>query len=487
MSKFADYFQDNVLGKITDEAERSQTVQIFKQIGSEFDDYVEQVAKDMVERQLEDRGLAARAPKPRDHDVRFQRMLDCWKRNGYSPASPNKKVTWDQLVDNDRGRMRQFRDGKLEKDDFAFRDGAFYWDNPYLIPRVIATLVREPQEIVSTLTPLLTKVRFDNPAQGLLIPAVSSYAAGSLDLAEGDPYPEGQFEYAGTVTATIGKSGISVRFTEEMLRYSLFDVMSMHLRAAGVALQRWKEQKVADHILSQGSNHYDNFDLAGTWTSGRNQAGLLNGTFSLQDLHDMYAAMINDGFIPNAILCNPMAWSIFAQDPVMRNWAYSQGPKQIWSTYKGDVATVKEWSGSGQSQGLNHQTFVSDPEQVQTTYTDVPGMFPYPLRIIVSPFIPFNGTTSATDLILCDTNELGLLSVNEEPTTDQWTDPERDIVKVKIRERYAINIMNDGKAIRTAKNVIVGRSYDYEDKMTWEAGTGALPTGVTPELGAEQS
>jgi len=489
-TKFETYFQDKYLDSITDAEQKSQTVKVFKEIAPIFDEYVGDNLKDLVSSELERRGLAESRRAPlRDHDLRFQRMLDCWKNNGYSPLNPHKKVSWKQLVANDRKRNRQFQDGQIQESDFAFQDGAFYWDNPFLIPRVISTLVREPMEHVQVLGNLLTKVRFDNPSQSLLIPAISAYAAGSLDLAEGDPYPEGQFEYAGTVTATIGKSGISVRFTEEMIRYSLFDVMGMHLRAAGIALARWKEQKISDHILAQGSEHFDNLE-AGTpakWTGGRNSAGLLNGTFVLQDLHDMYASMVNDGFVPNTLLMNPMAWTIFVQDPTMRNWAYAQGPKQIWNTYKGDVATVSEWSAGGQTNGLQHETFVSDPEQVMTTQTDVPSMFPYPLSIIVSPYIPFDGTTSLTDIVLCDRNELGILSVNEEPVTDQWDDPERDIVKVKIRERYAINIMNDGKAAKIARNIKVARAYDYDDKLEWQAGTGALPTGAEADLLALQS
>jgi hypothetical protein len=488
MPRFAEAFQDAVLSDITDQDERSRTLKIFKKIAPTFDDWVTETVSGQVEGELERRGYKQRS-RMRDHDIRFQNLLACWRNNGYLPGAPNDRVEYKDLAIRDRQRMQDYREGKLKPEDFAFRDGAFYWDNPFLIPRVISTIVREPMEPVSVLTGLLTKIRFDNPTTSVLIPAVSAYAAGPLDMAEGDPYPEGQFEHAGTVTATIGKAGISVRFTEETLRYSLYDVMSMHLRAAGVALARWKEQKCANHILDQGVTSFDNSAAYGVTahSTGRDSAGLFNGTFALQDLHTMYAEMINDGFRPNTLLMNPMAWTMFAQDPVMRSWAYSQGPKQIWQTVRGDVASMQRWANKGQTNGLNNVTFVQDPEQLMTTNIPVPDIFPYPLRLVISPFIPFDGTASTTDLILCDSSEIGILSVNEEPVTDQWEDPERDITKVKIRERYAINIMNDGRGLRVARNVIVGRAYNFEDSLQWQAGTGALPTGESTELQALQA
>lgn len=483
MVTFADRFND-VLSDITDQAEREASMKLFQRMAPVFDEAVQDVVQDELQR----RGLNG-VPRMRDHDVRFQNMLSVWKNNGYHPSNPSKRIEYKDLARRDKQHMKDFENGKLKPEEFVYRDnsGAFYWDNPFLVPRVIAAIVREPIEINQVLTGLLARLRFDNPMQSIVIPAVSAYAAGDLEIAEGDPYPEGQFEYAGTVTATIGKYGISVRFTEDQIRYSHYDVMSMHLRAAGIALARYKEQKVADHILSLGTSSFDNSSATAAHTTGRDSAGLFNGTFTLQDLHTMYAEMLNDGFRPNALLLNPMAWTLFVQDPVMRNWAYNLGPKQIWQTVQGEVATMQSWANRGQSNGLNNNTFVTDPKQVMTTYTSVPSMFPYPLEIIVSPFIPFNGTTSTTDLVLCDKNELGILSVNEDPTTDQWDDPERDIMKVKIRERWAINIMNDGKAIRTAKNVRLARSYDYDDKLTWAAGSGALPTGESTEFTALQS
>jgi hypothetical protein len=73
----------------------------------------------------------------------------------------------------------------------------------------------------------------------------------------------------------------------------------------------------------------------------------------------------------------------------------------------------------------------------------------------VSPFVYFDPRRKITDIYMFDGNELGALVVDEEITTDEWKDPSVDITKIKMRERYAIAILQEGQAIGTIKNVHV--------------------------------
>ena len=98
-----------------------------------------------------------------------------------------------------------------------------------------------------------------------------------------------------------------------------------------------------------------------------------------------------------------------------------------------------------------------------TTFAPVPGIFPYPLRIVVSPFVAYDATAGTTTIILCDSNELGILAVNEEAVTEEWRDPLRDINSVKIRERYAVQILNEGKAVRLAKGIYLKRGWNVNE------------------------
>jgi hypothetical protein len=111
-------------------------------------------------------------------------------------------------------------------------------------------------------------------------------------------------------------------------------------------------------------------------------------------------------------------------------------------------------------------------------------MFPSPLRIIVSPFLSYTAavaesglvaaSAAKTDIIMADTNELGIIVIDEDVTNEEWDDPNRDIRTIKFRERYGLGILNEGKAVAIAKNVSITKAYDLEDMLRWQAGTGGL-------------
>ena len=77
------------------------------------------------------------------------------------------------------------------------------------------------------------------------------------------------------------------------------------------------------------------------------------------------------------------------------------------------------------------------------------------LQIIVTPFMRYDSAKRLTDIILCDRNELGFYIVDEEPTTEEFDDPRVDIRKIKIRERYALAIANEGHGVAVMRNVKV--------------------------------
>jgi hypothetical protein len=64
-------------------------------------------------------------------------------------------------------------------------------------------------------------------------------------------------------------------------------------------------------------------------------------------------------------------------------------------------------------------------------------------------------------MILCDSSQLGVLVVDEEVTTEQWNDPARDIMKVKLRERYGLGSVNNGQGSGLIKGVSLAPSSDF--------------------------
>jgi len=395
---------------------------------------------------------------PQFSDARLQSKYEnsekLWRNNGfenpadqYDPTKKDQKIGFKELCD------------ALSTPDASI-----------LIGKVVSNIVKEAIEPLLVGTSLLHTIRF-SAGQQITFPAAGAFTAE--DIPEGGEYPERKLEVAGTVTAFIGKSGVKVRITDEMLRYSQYDVMSMHIRAAGRALARHKETKIFNMIRNEGETTFDN-NVATKKTSGRDSAGAGNGTITLDDLLVMYSKVVQNGFVPNALLMSPLGWLLFARDPILRAFGFANGGP-MFGPMQGQPGNAKSWYQGGINVGP-----VSSAPYAATTYANVPNMFPSPLRVIVSPFLAYTaaagGTAAKTDIIMADTNELGIIVVDEDVTNEEWDDPNRDIRTIKFRERYGLGILNEGKAISIAKNISITKAYDLEDVLRWQAGTGALPT-----------
>jgi hypothetical protein len=430
---------------------------------SEQKEVVLQIVKSVQNGKDTDEGFADIPPGQRSlfakDDKKVRKLTEIWKNNGVISGLKDR-FTLEEMFNYDRKWHADFVKQAAEVSDAGFTST----DHPLLINRVVSEVVKEAIEPNIVLTPLLQRINFQHGTQ-LTFPAVGAITAA--DIAEGEEYPERSLEFAGQVVATIGKSGLAIKMTEEMIRYALYDVMSMHLRAAGRALIRWKEQKVADMITSDsaGANTlFDNSSALYSSTTGRDAGGTYNGSITLDDLFTAYATFVNRGFSPNTIIMNPFAWQIFSDEAISRALGSQMGMAN-WQTAQGSPGNAPQWSNGGFGNGLLQNTQVSSPVQAATTFTNVPGIFPVPFNIIVSPYMPFNTTTNRTDLVLCDINELGVMVVDEEVTTEEWNDPARDIRKIKLRERYAVSSINNGAGMGVIRDVSTAKGFDFSRKL----------------------
>ena len=349
---------------------------------------------------------------------------------------------------------------------------------PLLFPKVISNIVREAVEPLLVATSLLQRINYSY-GQTITFPAVGALAAA--DIAEGQEYPERTLQMGGaTVTATIGKSGIAVKVTDEMVRYSQFDVIGLHLRAAGRALARHKEVKVFNYIRSMGVSVFDNLNptqsLFGV-TTGRSLDGSANGSVTMDDVFDSFAQIITQGYMPNTLLMHPLTWTMFVKDPQLRAFVQANGGGTFFATWTGNPAGLAPWGAASQG-GLGYapgqmpvpgqtatgaaspQTGVQPSPLLQypqfiNSAPVLPNYMNVPFKIIVSPFVPFDPRRKLTDIYMFDSNELGVLVVDEDLTTEEFDDPRVDIRKIKLRERYAIGILNEGQAIACLRNVHV--------------------------------
>lgn len=394
----------------------------------------------------------------------LKKVEKIWKSGGRIPGAIDL-VSIDQLLEKDKeitGKMKSMKDN-------------FSTDLPMLIPRTLSNIVREAIEPNLVLTPLLTRVNFSAGTR-VSFPTYGALSNAAADLAEGEEYPEGTMEMGGQTECIIGKSGIACKVTEEQKRYSQYDIISMNLRACGRALARHKEKKVANLIVNQGTVLIDNSSTSYPSATGRNAAGAYNGTLTLDDLFKAWATMVDDGFMPNTLIMHPFAWRIFAENGMARAFGFEHGmASMMWQMAQGQRGYAPQWTQTM----LNQNTYVSGPEELATTFTRVPSIFPTQFSIIVSPYMTYNASNNTTDIVFCDVNELGILVVDEEVTSDEWTDPARDIMKVKFRERYGLAIKNDGRGVGLFKNIKIGKSVDFAERATLSYGTGDIASPLT--------
>jgi hypothetical protein len=375
-----------------------------------------------------------------------------WRNNGFVPST-GEKVEWSQM-----------------------KDAISTPDNSPWLPKVIQNIVKEAQEPLLVGASLLSRIDF-TAGQAISFPAVGALVAA--DIAENMSYPEQKLSIGGaTVTANVGKSGVSVKISEEMIMWSQFDVINMHLRAAGRALGRHKEKKIFNYIRSMGVVCFDNKvpgqSVFGV-THGRALDGSGNGSMIMDDLFDAYSQVIMQGFTPDTLLMHPLTWAMMVKDPVLRAMALAGANSTWFATWNGNPSGRAPWDASSQGKmgvsggqnivpkggisgdGSAGQTpsALGDYPQTINSAPKLPGYFPWPFRIIVSPFVHFDPATRLTDVMVFDSNELGALIVAHDVVVDEWDDPATDIHKVKLKERYGIGIFNEGMGIGVLKNIKV--------------------------------
>lgn len=393
----------------------------------------------------------------------LSRIRSVWTNNGYVHPGMDR-VSIDSLIDKDLAITKQLRG----KDNFST-------DHPLLIPRVLSTIVREAIEPNLVLTPLLTRINFSAGTR-VSFPSFGGLSNAAADIAEGMEYPAGTMEMGGETECIIGKSGIAVQVTEEQKRYSQYDIISMNIRAAGRSLARLKERKVAQLITDNGVTLIDNSDGAYPSATGRNAGGTYNGTLTLDDLFKAWSTMLDTGFIPNTLIMHPFAWRIFAEDGMSRLFGFQNGNQaMLWQMPQGRPGSAPQWTQTL----LNQNTYVSSPENIASTFTRIPSLFPTNFNIIVSPYMAYTASSSTTDIVFCDVNELGMIVVDEEVTSDEWTDPSKDIMRMKFRERYGLAIKNEGRGVGVLRNIKIGKSYDFADRAVLSFGTGDLGSVIS--------
>lgn len=324
------------------------------------------------------------------------------------------------------------------------------------LPVAISEVVRAAAEPLLIANQLFTRIAQKDgvfitlPAEGAMemideIAAGAEY--GTEDIAMG----------TGTVIRVdIRKYGVKLALTEEMIEASQYDVIAQWLKAAGKAFARRKNAVCFSMMSKIGMTLVDNMNPAqsvlGRSLSGKDATGAFNYSFGEEDFFDIYAAMLVEGYAPDTIVMHPLTWAIWTKDPFLKVFTWQNGGGPLIGGY--DVQGV---SREGTFGGLGMSPKGARPgEQNPSDFQgkpQLPAWAGVPFKVLVSPQVPFDPVKKTSTIFFIDSQNCGALIQAEEINHHSWSDPERDIQSIKLREKYAIAILNEGRGVGVVKNV----------------------------------
>lgn len=402
------------------------------------------------------------------------RILDAF--GGNEDAARNAVLQQESIWKTGRDITQGFKSVSM-KDAVALPNATI------LVPHILSQFVKEGIEPMLIGTRLLTRIQYQ-PGLQIQFPALGALYAE--DVAPGQSLPEFAPDLGGQATneLKVGKSGLALKIFDEVTRYNQYNLVAYWLRLAGQALARHKEKKIFNFISGMGACAFDNSDrtlgVTGRYTSGRTADGTLNGAMTMDDVMEMYALGLQQGFIMDTILVHPLTWLMWLRDPVLRVFQQQYGGGQWYNMWQGDPrnqgARVTSFSPTGEGTGLSVNPATGNIDAPTPTPLDVlsqslssvptlPNYLGLSFNIIPSPFVQFDVTDNTCDMIMFNSQNLGALIVDQDPSVLEWTQPDLGLTKMQVAERYGLAILNEGQGIVVAKNVKCTRNYVSDEAV----------------------
>ena len=295
---------------------------------------------------------------------------------------------------------------------------------------------------------------------------VSAGNIPDVRVGESGEYPEFSLSVGTTssIRAQFQKYGLVVKVTQEQLDQSQWDVIRLHITEAGKALARAKEKAIFNLFNESGVVVFDNDNptssIKGVCT-GRDRYGNPNGAITQEDLFEMYCQGLANGYMPNVILVHPLAFPIFQKDPILRNAGYDMyNPREFINSQLNPIdsyknSTVDTWRKQQRKATGTSQTLTGREIELTTNgFSKLPSYSPLSgVSVITSHMVEFDPVSQTTSIIMIDTGASGVLNQQKPLTVDSWEYTSREIIAVRIKEAYSIDVIDKGRGILVAKNV----------------------------------
>lgn len=379
-----------------------------------------------------------------------------------------------------------------------FKDVFYTEDLTRYIGTTVTRLVEEAIEPDLLIVPsLFQQINYEGPGRTVEIGSLGAIHAE--EVPEGQEYPEADWDYGEGYIIQLGinKHGLKMRVTEEVISDNLFDVFGMWMRMAGRALARHKEEYAIKLLNDMGYTVFDNADPSNSAKgvcTGRGIDGLQNGSMTIHDIFDMWTFGYLRGFNYDTLLMNPLSWKVFMNDPSTREILFSNGviasrrqpdgaasslPFSAGSFGKfgyGSDPTGNDYGNLGTGEVAGPNPFSVQLNPLGNSFNIAPKYLPTPIKVVVSPHVGYGkanseeltgsedaGEVYVTDIIMADSQNAGLLMTKEGVSMDNWNDPERDIRAMKVKERWGMALLAQGKGVAIARDVIIKDNYVFEN------------------------
>src|SRR5581483_8898105 len=192
-------------------------------------------------------------------------------------------------------------------------------DFKILFPRIVQDTLQLPREPIYIGQNLLARTIIVDGARIMEFPTLGAIRAFELGDTQEPPEQDPSFSKNITEIRT-RRFGLKLELSNDVINESQWDVLALYTQAAGNAMRRKKEELIFNEYTSRAVNIFDNSVTDQTkWTSGRGTDGKTkNATFDHLDLLDMMAALGTNGYVPTDVVLHPLAWAIWAKDPILR-------------------------------------------------------------------------------------------------------------------------------------------------------------------------
>lgn len=352
---------------------------------------------------------------------------------------------------------------------FTIQDALATPNGPQALGQIYTEIVQQVVEAESLGLKLVRKIRHDDiVGESTSFKWIGAGNIPDVDRAETGEYPEFSIQMgkSSVIRAQFLQRGLVVKISQEDIKYSRWDIIREHITQAALALGRAKEKLIFNVFQGSGAVIFDNTDTTKTASvngpaTGRDRLGNKNGSLTYEDLVSMVSVMESNGYSPNVVLIHPMSLPIFQKDPMLRHMGFVSGnpsaflnsSKQAPNPYSN--GTVDTWRRQQRAAAGNSQV-LDDIEQslLSTSTPNLPAFHPLAgMTILTSNLVPFDAVAKTTSIILLDTSATAILNEQTPLTVDSWDENSREIVAVRLKESYSVDVIDEGRGIGIAKNI----------------------------------